>query len=169
MGILDSDSDSDDSTSSEEVETTKTDVTEFMNKKRASLGDFEAFKGTDAEEDETAAKMKEILQLRDALGMDRDVAFMAEQAAKEKEKKRIESMTQEERMAYDAEKSGDMMARIRAKQEELARKKKEQAESGEGEAEAEEEEDAEAKKKKKKEKKEKKEKKKKKKKEEAEE
>ena len=68
----DSDSDSDaDSDTSSDVETTpKRDVTKFMNAKKASLRDFDAFKGADDEENETAAKMREMLKLREALGMD---------------------------------------------------------------------------------------------------
>ena len=155
MGILDSDSDSDDaSTSSSEVEDKK-DVTAFVNKKKASLDDYDAFKGEDEEENETAARMKEILKLREAIGMDRDPAFLAAQAEKEREKERLKNMTQEERMKYDAEKSGDMMAKIRAKQEELKKKKAEQEANQEG-GEAEEEEEEVEVKKKKKEKKEKK-------------
>ena len=126
------DSDDDDaSTSSEEAEVVQkkggggVDVGQFMNKKKASLDDYEHFKGADDEEDEVAKKMKEILQLRDALGMDRDVNFLAQQAAKEKEKERLANMTQEERMAEEAASSGDMMAKIRAKQAELAKKKAE--------------------------------------------
>ena len=86
MGLLsDSDSEDDDcSTSSSEVETAKVDVGQFINKKKVSLDDYEAFKGADDEEDEVARKMKEILQLREALGMDKDVNFLANQAAKEK-------------------------------------------------------------------------------------
>lgn len=128
MGILDSDSDSDCSTSSSEVETTttKVNVGQFMNKKKASLDDYEAFKGADEEEDEIAMKMKELLQLRQAVGMDNDVNFLAQQAAKEKEKQRLANLTQEERMQEDAAKSGDMMARIRAKQAELSKKKAEE-------------------------------------------
>ncbi|CAB9497169.1 expressed unknown protein [Seminavis robusta] len=161
MGILD-DSDSDDDTSSDEEEVKagatgkpKADVTKYMNAKRASLGDFDAFKGTSDEDNETAAKMREILKLREALGMDKDVAFMAEQEAKLQEKKRLENMTPEERMKEQAANSGDMMARIRAKQEELAKKKAEDATAEVGE-----EEEAEVKPKKEKKKKKKKDKKK---------
>ena len=133
MGLLsDSDSEDDDcSTSSSEVETAKVDVGQFINKKKVSLDDYEAFKGADDEEDEVARKMKEILQLREALGMDKDVNFLANQAAKEKEKERLAKMTKEERLEEERAKSGDMMAKIRAKQEELARQKAEAGDDGE--------------------------------------
>ena len=130
MGFLDdSDSDDDCSTSSSEVETTsggKVDVSQFVNRKKASLDDYDAFKGADDEEDEVASKMKELLQLREAMGMDKDVNFLAKQAAKEKEAARLKNMTQEERMLEDKEQSGDMMAKIRAKQVELSKKKAEE-------------------------------------------
>jgi hypothetical protein len=164
MGILD-DSDSEDnaSTSSSEVETaatkSKVDVGQFMNKKKASLTDYDAFKGVDDEEDETAAKMKEMLQLREALGMDKDVNFLAKQAEKEREKERKKKLSIEERMQEGASSTGDMMAKIRAKQEELSRKKAEEdaKRAEENEKEKAEEEERKQKKKEKKEKKKKKE------------
>ena len=116
MGILDSDSDSDDSSSSEEFGKKAIDVGQFMNKKKASLSDYAAFKGADDDEDETTMKMKEILQLREALGMDKDVNFMAEQAKKEAEKERLAKLTPEQRMQEEKAGADDMMAKIRAKQ-----------------------------------------------------
>ena len=128
MGFLD-DSDSDngsDASSDSEVDDAKVDVSKYVNQKKKRLSDFEAFKGTgDDEDDEVAAKMRELLKIREAMGMDTDVSYMAQQAAKEKEEKRLASMTKEERMEEEKKKSGDMMEKIRAKQEALAKKKKE--------------------------------------------
>lgn len=57
--------------------------------------------------------------------------FKAKQAAKDEEKEMLANMTVEERMERDKADAGDMMAKIRAKQEALAKKNQEMAESGE--------------------------------------
>jgi hypothetical protein len=130
MVLSDSDSDDDSSVSSDDSgPATKVDVSQFVNRKKVSLNDYDAFKGAD-EDDEVADKMKSILQLREALGMDKDAAWLAKQQAKEEAKKRLAAMTQEERMEHDKASSMDMMAKIRAKQEELAKKKAEEANQG---------------------------------------
>jgi hypothetical protein len=88
----------------------------FMNKekkKRAQLTDFNGF---DDDDDNTIVrKMKGILALRESLGMDDDKSFMAEQERKAAEKKKLESMTIEERMRYEEEQAGDVMSKIRAR------------------------------------------------------
>jgi hypothetical protein len=89
--------------------------------KKTQLTDFEAFE--EGDENTIAQKMKTILALRESLGMDSDVAFMAQQAQKEEERKRMENMSLEEKQGA----SGDMMAKIRekhlAKQRELEAQK----------------------------------------------
>lgn len=135
MGFIDdSDSDNDGSDSSDdEIEITtatgtgkgKVDVSQFVNKKKASLDDYAAFKGEDGDDAdaEVASKMKELLQLRDAMGMDKDMNFLAKQAEKQIETDRVKSLSQEDRMKEDRDNSGDMMAKIRARQAELSKKK----------------------------------------------
>ena len=125
MGFLDdSDSDNGSVSSDDSGDDDKVDVSKYVNSRKKSLKDFEAFKGVDEEEDDVAKKMRELLQLREAMGMDKDVSYLAQQAAKEKEAKRLASMSKEERMEEDKKSSGDMMEKIRAKQEALNKKKK---------------------------------------------
>ena len=82
-------------------------------KKRAQVSDFNGF---DEDDDNTIVrKMKGILALRESLGMDDDKSFMEEQERKAAEKKRLESMTVEERMRYEEEQAGDVMAKIGAR------------------------------------------------------
>ena len=165
MGVLDSDSESDcseSSCSSVEVYTggsaNKRDVSKFINKSKASLNDYDAFKGVDDEADETAARMKEMLLLRESLGMDKDVNFLASQAAREEEKEKLRKMCREDRMKHEADDAGDMMAKIKAKQVALSKKKAEEdaKRAEEDAANAAEEEEKRRKKKEKKEKKKKK-------------
>ena len=123
----DSSDDSSDYSSSddEDIRREKNDapgaLTSFMNNQKAKeeqkrlkqLTDFDAF---DEDDDNTVVKkMKKLLELRDQLGMDDDVSFMAEQERKEQEKKKMAEMSHEERMSYEENKTGDVMARIRAK------------------------------------------------------
>lgn len=77
--------------------------------KKKNVTDFEAF--GDGDENTIAEKMKTILQLRESLGMDDDVAWMAKERQKEEDKNREENMTLEEKQAA----SGDYMAKIREK------------------------------------------------------
>jgi hypothetical protein len=110
-------------------------LSSFMEKekKKSALSQFEGF--DDDEEDENnsvAEKMKSILELRKSLGMDNDAEFMKELQAKEEEKKRLASMSVEERMQYEENKAGDVMSKIRArhaeKQKEMDEKRKEEEE-----------------------------------------
>ena len=82
-------------------------------KKKNQLTDFDGF--NDGDEGTVVEKMKTILALRASLGIDDDKSFMEEQKKKDEERKRLESMTDEERLQYEEGKAGDVMARIRAK------------------------------------------------------
>lgn len=117
MVLSDSDSD-DDSSSCSSIDEPKTDYSKFVNKKAVDLDDFEAFDGVDDEEDETARKMKELLQLRSALGIDKDTQFLAGEAKKEEERKRQEKLSKEDKMKMKEDDAGDMMAKIKARREE---------------------------------------------------
>jgi flagellar biosynthesis GTPase FlhF len=100
-------------------------------KKKSALAHFDGFEDDDEDDDNSVAeKMKSMLELRKSLGMDNDAEFMRELSAKEEEKKRLASMTVEERMQYEESKAGDVMSKIRArhaeKQKELDAKRKEE-------------------------------------------
>ena len=82
-------------------------------KKRAQLTDFDGF--DDGDDNTVVRKMKGILALRESLGMDDDKSFMAEQERKAAERKKLASMTVEERMRYEEEQAGDVMSKIRAR------------------------------------------------------
>jgi hypothetical protein len=100
-------------------------------KKKSALAHFDGFEDDDEDDNNSIAeKMKSMLELRKSLGMDNDAEFMKELRAKEEEKKRLASMTIEERMQYEETKAGDVMSKIRArhaeKQKELDAKRKEE-------------------------------------------
>jgi hypothetical protein len=99
-------------------------------KKKSALAQFDGFEDDDEDDNSVAEKMKSMLELRKSLGMDNDAEFMKELRAKEEEKKRLASMTIEERMQYEESKAGDVMSKIRArhaeKQKELDAKRKEE-------------------------------------------
>ena len=99
-------------------------------KRKSALAHFDGFDDDEDDNNSVAEKMKSMLELRKSLGMDNDAEFMKELRAKEEEKKRLASMTIEERMEYEESKAGDVMSKIRArhaeKQKELDAKRKEE-------------------------------------------
>lgn len=105
-----------DDESSEEDDEAPGMLQNFMSKekkKRTQLSDFNGF--DDGDDNTIVRKMKGILALRESLGMDDDKSFMAEQERKSAERKKLASMTVEERMRYEEEQAGDVMSKIRAR------------------------------------------------------
>ena len=88
----------------------------FMSKEKKKKTALTDFNGFDDDDDNTIVrKMKGILALRESLGMDDDASFMAEQEKKTEEKRKMASMSVEERMRYEESKAGDVMSKIRAR------------------------------------------------------
>ena len=108
MALSDSDSSSDEESDDEGPGALNSYIAHQASKK-TRVSDYEAF--ADDDENTIAQKMKTILALRESLGMDDDVAWLAQQKQKEEEKKHLENMSLEEQQAA----SGDMMAKIREK------------------------------------------------------
>jgi hypothetical protein len=88
-------------------------------KKKVVMSDFNGF--DDGDDNTIVQKMKGILALRESLGMDDDASFMAAQDKKIEEKKKLASMSVEERMRFEEEQAGDVMAKIRARHTEKMR------------------------------------------------
>ena len=110
----------------------------FMVKEKKKRGDLTQFEGFDEDDDGTVVqKMKTIMALRESLGIDDDVAFNLEQERKDKEKKRLNAMSSEERMQYEESQAGDVMSKIRAKHAEKLAEKQKEAEIARQKAEAE--------------------------------
>jgi hypothetical protein len=96
-------------------------------KKKVGLSDFNGF--DDGDDNTIVQKMKGILALRESLGMDDDASFMEAQEKKQVEKKKLASMSVEERMRFEEEQAGDVMSKIRARHTEKMRVQREQAPS----------------------------------------
>jgi hypothetical protein len=88
-------------------------------KKRVVMSDFDGF--DDGDDNTIVQKMKGVLALRESLGMDDDASFMAAQEVKIAEKKKLAAMSVEDRMRFEEEQAGDVMAKIRARHTEKMR------------------------------------------------
>jgi hypothetical protein len=124
-----SDSDNDSDSSGDESCSEPGMLGAFIKVQERKRGDLTQFEGFEEGDDGTVVqKMKNILSLRESLGMDRDTAFEAEQERKAADKRRMATMSVEERMQYEETQTGDIMSKIRdrhlKKQKELKEMKK---------------------------------------------
>jgi len=103
----------------------------FMKKDKSRRGDLTQYDGFDEDDDGTVVrKMKTILALRETLGVDDDMSFIAEIERKEAEKRRLAKMSVEERIKYEEDQAADQLEHIRQRhkqrQEEIERKRAEE-------------------------------------------
>jgi hypothetical protein len=98
-------------------------------KGQTNLVQFEAFRNNDKDATSTNSvteQMKQVLALRQSLGMDKDVEFAKQQERKELEKKRLSNLSIEERIVYQEEMAAKQMQQIRIQQLEKNKQKEQE-------------------------------------------